>query len=155
MRRILKMILGLLVMNTLIWAVGQAVTRARTSSDLTADDVEFYTFWNGPTFVPRSDSLRRVKVRVLMAGATIDLRQARPSEEGTVVDVSTVMGGTAVLVPRDWHVNVVEESKGSEVEVRLDIEPEIPADSPNVTIHLRTSLGGAFVGYELPAEATT
>ena len=155
MRRTLKWILSLVVINTLVWAVGQAITRSKTSRDLTADDLEFYTFWNGPSFVPRSDSLRRVKARVAMAGATIDLRQAHPSEEGTVVDVATLLGGTAVLVPKDWNVTVVEETRASEVEVRLDSGAEIPTDDPKVTVHLRTTFGGAFVGYELPAEQDT
>jgi hypothetical protein len=152
MRRTLKWALGLLVINTLVWAVGQAITRSKTSADLSADEVELYTFWNSPAFVPRSASLRRVKARVLMAGATIDLREAQPSEDGTVVDVSTLMGGTAVLVPKDWDVEVIEETRASEVEVRLDTGAEIPTDSPKVTVHLRTTLGGALVGYELPAD---
>ena len=152
MRRILKWTLGLLVINTLVWAVGQAITRSKTSRDLAADEVELYTFWNGPAFVPRSASLRRVKARVLMAGATIDLREAQPSEEGTVIDVSTLMGGTAVLVRKDWNVEVVEETNASDVEVRLDTGAEIPTDSSKMTVHLRTTLGGALVGYELPAE---
>ena len=54
MRRILKWVLGLLVLNTLVWAVGQAITRSKTTSDLTASDVDFYAFWRGPTFIPRS-----------------------------------------------------------------------------------------------------
>jgi hypothetical protein len=152
MRRILKWTLGLLVINTVVWAVGQAITRSKTTRDLTADEVEFYVFWNGPAFVPRSASLRRVKARVVMGGATIDLREAHPSEEGTLVDVSTLMGGTAVLVLKDWDVEVIEETTASEVEVRLDTGAEIPTDSPKVTVYLRTTLGGALVGYELPAE---
>ncbi len=43
-----------------------------------------------------------------MAGATIDLRDAHPSPEGITVDVATVMSGTAVLVSKDWDVEVVE-----------------------------------------------
>ena len=151
MRRTLKWALGLLVINTVVWAVGQAITRAKTSGDMTADEVEFYTFWNGPAFVPRSASLRRIKARVVMAGATIDLREAHPSGEGIIVDVSTLMGGTAVLVRKDWDVEVVEETKASGVEVRLDTGAEIPTDRPKVTVHLRTTFGGALVGYELPA----
>jgi hypothetical protein len=152
MRRILKWVLGLLVLNTLVWAVGQAITRSKTTSDLTASDVDFYSFWDSPTFIPRSDSLQRVNARVVMAGATIDLREAIPADGGTVVQVTTLLGGTAVLVRKDWDVEVVEETKSSEVEVRLDSETELPPDSPKVTVHLRTTYGGALVGYEPSAE---
>ena len=148
MRRILKWVLGLLLLDTVVWAVGQAITRSKTTSDLTADDVEFHTFWNSLTFIPRSASLQTVNARVVMAGATIDLRQAKPAEGGTVAYVTTLLGGTAVLVRKDWNVEVVEETKSSEVEVRLDTETELPTDAPKVTVHLRTTLGGALVAYE-------
>ena len=148
MRRILKWVLGLLVLNTIVWAVGQAITRSKTSSDLTASDVDFYGFWNSPTFIPRSTALQRVNARVVMAGATIDLREAIPANGGSVVQVTTLLGGTAVLVRKDWDVEVVEETKSSEVEVRLDSGTELPPDRPKVTVHLRTTYGGALVGYE-------
>ncbi len=152
MRRILKWVLGLLVLNTLVWAVGQAITRSKTTSDLTASDVDFYAFWDSPTFIPRSNSLHLVNARVVMAGATIDLREATPAEGGTVVYVTTLLGGTAVLVRKDWDIEVVEETKSAEVEVRLDSATELPPDSPKVTVHLRTTYGGALVGYEPSAE---
>jgi hypothetical protein len=152
MRRILKWVLGLMVLNTLVWAVGQAITRSKTTSDLTADDVEFHTFWDSPTFSPRSTSLRRVSAHVVMGGATVDLREAIPADGGTVVHVTTLLGGTAVLVRKDWDVEVVEETKSSEVEVRLDSGTELPPDSPKVTVHLRTTYGGALVGYESSSE---
>ena len=148
MRRILKRVIGLLFLNTLVWAVGQAITRSKTTSDLTASDVDFYAFWDSPTFVPRSKSLQRVNARVVMAGATIDLREAIPADGGSVVQVTTLLGGTAVLVRKDWDVEVVEETKSSEVEVRLDSGTELPPDRPKVTVHLRTTYGGALVGYE-------
>jgi hypothetical protein len=154
MRRIFKWILGLIVLNTLVWAAARVLTKSKTTSDLTADDVEFHTFWDSPTFVPRSTSLRQVKAHVVMAGATIDLREAQPAEGGTIVDVTTLLGGTAVLVRRDWDVKVVEETKSSAVEIRLDSETGIPSEGPKVTVHLNTSFGGALVGYEPSSEKT-
>jgi hypothetical protein len=152
MRRILRWILSLLVLNTLVWAVGQAITRSKTTSDLTAADVEFHAFWSSHTFVPRSASLQTVNARVVMAGATIDLREAKPAEAGTDVYVTTLLGGTAVLVRKDWDIEVIEETKSSEVEIRLDSGTELPPDSPKVTVHLRTTFGGALVGYEPSTE---
>ena len=152
MRRIFKWVLGLLVLNTLVWAVGQAITRSKTTSDVAADDVDFHAFWASPAFAPRSTSLRRVNARVVMAGATVDLREAVPADGGTVVQVTTLLGGTAVLVRKDWDVEVVEETKSSEVEVRLDSGTGLPSGSPKVTVHLRTTYGGALVGYEPSAE---
>jgi len=86
-----------------------------------------------------------------MGGHTVDLRESHPSEDGLHVDVSTLMAGTAVLVREDWAVEVVEETKSSDVEINLD-DSERSADSPKVTIRLRTTFGGALVGYKLPAD---
>ena len=155
MRRTSKWLIRWMLINTLVWAVGQIITRSKTSKDLNAEDVELYSFWNGVEFVLRSSSLRRVKARVLMAGATIDLREARPSEEGLAIDVGTLMAGTAVLVPRDWNVEVVEETKASEVEIRLADGGEVSADGPKVVIYLGTTFGGALVGHKLPSEDGT
>ena len=152
MRRIFKWILVLLVANTVVWAVGQAITRSRTSRDLSGDELEFYTFWNGTEFVPRSPSLRHVKARVLMGGATVDLRKAVPSPDGITVDIGTLMGGTAVLVSKDWNVEVVETTRASSVEVRLDSRAEASSDLPKVTVNLATTFGGALVGYKLPSQ---
>ncbi len=152
MRRMFKWILGFLVVNTVVWAVGQAITRSRTSHDLSGDELEFYTFWNGTEFVPQSPSLRHVKARVLMGGATVDLREALPSPDGITVDIGTLMGGIALLVSKDWDVEVVETTRASGVEVRLDSGPEASSDLPNVTVHLATTFGGALVGHDLPSQ---
>jgi hypothetical protein len=151
-RRIFKWILAFLVANTVVWAVGQAITRSRTSRDLSGDELEFYTFWNGTEFVPRSLALRHVKARVLMGGATVDLRNAVPSPDGITVDIGTLLGGTAVLVSKDWDVEVVETTRSSSVEVRLDSRTEASSEQPKVTVHLATTFGGALVGYDLPSQ---
>jgi len=143
-----------LVANTVVWAVGQAITRSRTSRDLSGDELEFYTFWNGTEFVPRSPSLRHVKARVLMGGATVDLREAVPSPDGITVDIGTLMGGIAVLVSKEWDVEVVQTTRASSVEVRLDSGAEASSDPPKVTVHLATTFGGALVGYDLPSQHT-
>lgn len=149
MRRIIKWVLVLLAIDTVIWIVGQAITRSKTSADLASDDLEVYTFWSGREFVSRSPNLRSVRSRVVMGGATIDLREAIPSSDGITVDVGTMMGGTAVLVRKDWDVQVEEQTKSASVEVRLDRGTALPSDSPKVTVLLRTTYGGALVGYEL------
>lgn len=152
MRRIIKWVLVLFAINTVAWAIGQAITRSKTSSDLASDELEVYTFWMGREVVSQSSNLKTVKSRVVMGGATIDLRQANPSSEGVTVDVGTLMGGTALLVPKDWDVRVEEQTKSSGVEVQLDTDAAVPSDSPKVTVLLRTTYGGALVGYALPSE---
>ena len=155
MKRIGGWLLGFVVFNGVVWAVGQAVARARSSLDPTSDHVEAYTFWNSAEFVSRASSLRRVVVRVLMGGALVDLRQAIPDPDGLTVSIDTILGGTAVLVRKEWDVHVIEHTHASSVELRLDTSADVPGDRPRVTVVLRTNFGGALVGYELPERVST
>ena len=150
MRRILRWLLVLVAINAVAWAAGQLITRSKSSGDLDSDELDIYTFWSGREVISRSPRLKRVTSRVLMGGATIDLRQAQPSPEGITVDVGTVLGGTALLVSKDWDVRVEEQTRAAGVEVRVDTGASLPSDAPKVTVLLRTTFGGALVGYETP-----
>jgi hypothetical protein len=151
MRRILKFVFGFLIVSSVAWGVGQLVTRSKSSDDPAADELETYTFWTNKQVVASSQRLRRVTSRVLMGGATIDLRQAQPAPEGLTVDVGTLMGGTALLVPKDWNVVVDERSENAEVEIALDADAAGP-DAPVVDVLLTTRMGGALVGHALPSQ---
>lgn len=150
MRRILKLIFGFLVVSSIVWGAGQLFTRSKSTQDLTDDELDTYTFWMTNKVVSQSQALRRVNARVLMGGATIDLRQAQPSPDGLSVDVSTVLGGTALLVPKEWNVVVDERSENAEVEIALESSED--ADAPVVDVLLKTQMGGALVGHELPSQ---
>lgn len=150
MRRIAKLIFGFLVVSSIVWGAGQLFTRSKSTQDLTDDELDTYTFWMTNKVVSESQALRRVNARVLMGGATIDLRQAQPSPDGLSVDVSTVLGGTALLVPKEWNVVVDERSENAEVEIALESSED--ADAPVVDVLLKTQMGGALVGHELPSQ---
>jgi hypothetical protein len=62
------------------------------------------------------------------------------------------LGGVAVLVAKDWDVEVTENTKSSTVEIRLDDGAELASNGPRVTVRIDTAYGGALVGFELPAE---
>jgi hypothetical protein len=151
MRRILRFLFGFLFVSSVVWGVGQLVTRSKSSEDPAAEELEAYTFWMNKQVVAESQQLRRVTSRVLMGGASIDLRQAKPAPEGLTVDIGTLMGGTALLVPKDWNVVVDERSENAEVEIALDTEAAGP-DAPVVEVLLSTRMGGALVGHELPSQ---
>lgn len=152
MKRLLKLVLGFFVISSVVWGIGQLVTRSKSSADPAADELDVYTFWMGREVVSRSQSLRRVTARVLMGGLSLDLRQAEPAPEGLTVDIATMMGGTALLVRKDWNVTVDEQSEQSQVEIQLDTGTEAAADAPTVDVLLKTRYGGALVGHELPEQ---
>ena len=159
MPRLLKWLLGFVAVNVavnaVLWAAGEAITRSKSSTDLSSGDVELYTVRKRTEHVLRSESRRSAKARVFMGRTIIDLRGAQLSAQGATVDVATVMGRAAVLVRKDWDVQVIEDSRGAEVEVRLDNGAQLGSDTPKVTIRLATVLGSALVGYELPHDSRT
>jgi hypothetical protein len=61
-------------------------------------------------------------------------------------------GGRSGGGGKDWDVEVIEQTNSASVEIALEEGADVTDGSPEVTVYLRTSYGGALVGYELPAE---
>ncbi len=148
MRRVVKIVAAVAAVNAVVWLAGQAIARTRSTSDLAADELELTTLWSGSEYEIRSASLRSLRARVLMGGAFIDLRNVHPSEHGAIIEVGTVLGGVAIIVPRTWDVELVEDTRNAEVDVRLDGVGDHPPDAPKATIRLSTTFGGVVVGHE-------
>jgi hypothetical protein len=58
---------------------------------------------NGRNLVSYSEGFRGGTALTIAGGSVIDLRNASLAPEGARLQLSTVMGGTNVLVPRGWR----------------------------------------------------
>lgn len=72
-----------------------------------AGDEDAYTaFLGGRKARITSTSWRGGRATAVMGGVELDLRDAVPVPEGAVLDVTAVMGGVEVTVPRGWRVAI-------------------------------------------------
>jgi len=60
--------------------------------------------------------------------------------------VLAVMGGVEVNVPGTWAVQVEHKMIAGGVDVRLPDIQDLPADAPQLTIHVRACMGGVKAG---------
>jgi hypothetical protein len=52
----------------------------------------------------RSQELRSGRVTAVLAGVTVDLREAGLSPEGATIHVQSALSGIDILVPPDWDI---------------------------------------------------
>ena len=77
---------------------------------------------------------------VLFGGVMLDLRRATLGPTGAVLYVTTIFGGTSIITPPDWRVEVDARTYIGGQDLSAD-RPEDP-DAPVLSIRARTLVGG-------------
>jgi hypothetical protein len=98
----------------------------------------------GADLRPSGEEIRDAVVSVMMGGLTLDLRGAQPAQRPAHLDILTVMGGTELIVPDDWRVQVdLETMMGGVADERTGpIDPERPVD---LVLSGRVVMGGVEI----------
>jgi len=75
--------------------------------NLKADDKdvidEVNIFGGGVTQI-NSQSFKGGKITAVFGGSEISMEHCRLSEQGAVIDLVAIFGGSKLIIPRDWHV---------------------------------------------------
>src|SRR5918996_106167 len=110
----------------------------------TAEDVVRATaVFGGHEVVSRSSSFRGGSATAVFGGVTIDLRNARLHPEGAVLDVTAILGGAEILVPRGWRVT----TSGTPILGGIENKAE-GGEGPELRIDALTVLGGTDIKHE-------
>ncbi len=144
-RKILKAVLGLLIVNGIAYAIGQLMSRQKSSGDELSADFKRLTLWGGNEFMSRAPALRSGKARIRGGGMIIDLREAGLDPGGAELDLDVKGGGALVLVPEDWRVTVDAESSLGGVETAVADEESLDADAPHLHVRARSLAGGVSI----------
>ena len=87
-----------------------------------------------------TDEFRGAEMTTIFGGNKLDLRQATISGKDAVLNITTIFGGTELLIPPDW--TVIDESKtimgGWEDHTRHPVE----AGGPRLIVEGTTIFGG-------------
>jgi predicted membrane protein len=137
-----------LILFGLVVLVRHGIQRGTPVSVGAGDDVvRTSAFFSGSELVSQSRAFRAAKLMAVCGGASLDLRGAKPVEEGADVDATAIFGGVDVIVPRDWRVSV----RGTPLLGGISNKAEgqdLARDAPRVRVDALAIFGGVDVKHE-------
>lgn len=68
------------------------------------ESFEEVNIFGGSEKIIHAENFKYAKIVSVFGGSSLDLTNIKISEEGAVIDLTCVMGGTSIIVPSDWDV---------------------------------------------------
>ncbi|MDH4116865.1 MAG: cell wall-active antibiotics response protein [Acidimicrobiia bacterium] len=113
--------------------------------DPAADEIALVSIFDGTALRPTSTRFRGGTVLSMFGGTVLDLRRAGLPPGGAQLTVTSLFGGTEIVVPDTWIVEVSGPAIFGGVS-RSTPEPHLlPADNPRLTVRSRAAFGGTAV----------
>ena len=115
MRQIANLFKAFIVLG-LLAGVASAIAAAMTKRRLTADGEtivdptdnapEVVAIFDGVEMASTAPALRHGSLTAWYGGSSLDLREATLDPEGATLDVKAIFGGSQVIVPETWRVEL-------------------------------------------------
>jgi len=137
-RRSLKILFLTGLVVGLISTAAKLLLRGRGGPD--SDEIDLVTVFEGIHLRSSASAFMGGSTLALFGGILLDLRRATLGPTGAVLVVTTVFGGTSIITPPDWRVEVDARTFIGGQDLSPD-QPDDP-DAPLLTIRARTLLGG-------------
>ena len=141
LRRLAKFVVVVNLLVGLGGILARVLLTSRGGPD--SDEIDLVTVFEGLHLRSHSDAFMGGATFALFGGIVLDLRRAQLGPTGADLTVHTIFGGTGIVVPPDWRV---------EVDARtwlggLDLSNEQPDfdEAPLLRIQARTLFGGLQV----------
>jgi len=144
-RRILKTLLVIAIINAVAAAIGRAVSQAKSTGGSASSEFQRFVMFGGEEFESSAIALRSGAATVRAGGAVIDLRGAGLDPEGAALDLDVAGGGALVLVPDTWRVTVDDTSSMGGVETDVTPEDALPDGAPHLTVRAAARGGGISI----------
>jgi hypothetical protein len=140
-RRLVKFVLAVNLLLGLAGLAARLLLNSRGGPD--SDEIDLVTVFEGLHLRSHSSAFMGGSMLALFGGIVLDLRRAQLGPTGADLTVFTLFGGTGIIVPPDWRV---------EVDARtwlggLDLSNQQPdlGEAPMMRIRARTLFGGLQV----------
>lgn len=145
-QRIRPFLIAFGVVQATIRVGGRVLAHRLDSGDESSGRIRRVMTMGQVSLRPHSQDFSGAQLDLVMAGANLDLRNARPSPGGIDVTVNCSLAGADIRIPPEWTVSSDVVGLGG-VNLR-DSGPEAEAPdgaSADLRIHLRALLGGVNV----------
>jgi hypothetical protein len=110
------------------------------------------TIMDGKALASQASAFRGGSALTLAGGSLIDLRKATLSPDGAHLKLSTIMGGTSLLVPEGWRVEVRGQAVMGAIDDKMaDGGLDGDNDAPTLVVEALAVMGGIDVAFK-PAD---
>jgi predicted membrane protein len=108
-----------------------------------SDRIDVSTFMSGESRNISSYNFTGGNIYSVMGGAELDLTNCTLAKSGAIIDLSIVMGGVTLIVPREWNVRSEVTSIMGGIEDTLFNDPDIYIDpAAELVLRGRIVMGG-------------
>jgi len=144
------LIIGIGVALLLTYRKGSGVPENMNGNKCSVDYFDEFVIFGGREVFVNSNNFLGGKITSIFGGAEYDLRQARLSENGAVIESVCVFGGSGFKVPPDWSVkNEVTAIFGAFEDKRgMTAHDVITDNSKTLVIKGFCAFGGVEVKYQ-------
>lgn len=137
-RRLMKAFIALNVLVGLAGLGARWLLSSRGGPD--SDEIDLVGVFEGIHLRSSASAFMGGSVMALFGGIVLDLRRATLGPTGASLTVTTVFGGTSIVTPPDWRVEVDARTWIGGLDLSHD-QPEDP-ELPTIHITARTFFGG-------------
>jgi predicted membrane protein len=126
--------------------VGLAVLlklRARSTTDVTSDDVRLTAALGAEVFRSEAFAFTSAEVTTVYCAASLDLREAAPGASPMTVVVRAFRGGVNIVVPQGWEIEVTAKAISGGTADRT--EPSEDPNAPRLIVSGLLVMGGVIV----------
>ncbi len=114
--------------------------------DINSDFIDDVSIFSGGHKTIIAENFKGGNITAIFGGSKIDLTNCKLAEGNNILDVVTIFGGTSLIVPKDWNVNinVMPIFGGFSSKIRKD--PSEPVDmTRSLTIKGVSIFGGGEI----------
>ena len=158
--RLFSLVIRTFLVVSLLAGIGSAVAAAMTKRRLTADgeptppeptdnELDLVAIFDGTEMASTAPAFRHAKVTAWYGGSSLDLRDATLDPSGATIDVKAIFGGSQLVVPETWRVELQGRGIIGGFADTRDQELVDPA-GPVLTVNGLAVFGGIGITSEAP-----
>jgi predicted membrane protein len=106
----------------------------KSTDNISKDYIDDVAVFGGGTKVITSDNFKGGNITAIFGGSEIDLTACKLAEGNNVLNITAILGGTTLIVPKDWNVLLNVTSILGSFSNKIRREPNLVVDQSKALI---------------------